>query len=235
MFEGVTSWLGDISCLRNGAWTEEVWRTEHEWMRERHLSDVGWMTQSLAESSHEAWSQLYMQQPLAREAQVSHHLEGQFAALCLPRERHLSDVGWMTQSLAESSHEAWSQLYMQQPLSREAQVSHHLEGQFAALCLPRERHLSDVGWMTQSLAESSHEAWSQLYMQQPLAREHRSRTTWRDSSRRCASMRNCAGGRVVKWDWSRWPVTCGSGTGWMGRGWSGWASTRWTSGARWVG
>ena len=35
-FEGLTSWLGDILCLRSGAWTEEDWRKDWTRKMKRH-------------------------------------------------------------------------------------------------------------------------------------------------------------------------------------------------------
>lgn len=95
-FEGVTSWLGDLSCLRSGAWSEAAWRREHETMLDRHWTERGWEHQPLATSSHEAWTQLYQPHARSREFQVSYYLEGQLAALCLDaelRRRTRGEVG----------------------------------------------------------------------------------------------------------------------------------------------
>ena len=58
-FEGCTSWLGDMLCVRSGAWSEEDWRKDMERKLARHTIRNGSEHESLAESSHDAWIHLY--------------------------------------------------------------------------------------------------------------------------------------------------------------------------------
>jgi len=85
-FEGGTSWLGDILCLRSGAWSQEDWRKD--WMRKmkRHTDRNGMLHESLVESSHDAWIHLYRQNSYSREVQISYYLEGEIAIFCLDVE-----------------------------------------------------------------------------------------------------------------------------------------------------
>lgn len=85
-FEGGTSWLGDILCLRSGAWTQEDWCKD--WMRKmkRHSDRNGMQHESLVESSHDAWIHLYRPNSYSREVQISYYLEGEIAIFCLDVE-----------------------------------------------------------------------------------------------------------------------------------------------------
>ncbi len=85
-FEGATSWLGDMICVRSGAWTEEDWRLDFERKMKRHTANNGMLRESLAESSHDAWIHLYRSGPYTRESQISYYLEGELALLCLDTE-----------------------------------------------------------------------------------------------------------------------------------------------------
>jgi predicted metalloprotease with PDZ domain len=85
-FEGGTSWLGDMICVRSGAWTEEDWRLDFERKMKRHTQANGMHRESLAESSHDAWIHLYRSGPYTRESQISYYLEGELAMLCLDVE-----------------------------------------------------------------------------------------------------------------------------------------------------
>ena len=85
-FEGATSWLGDMICVRSGAWTEEDWRLDFERKMKRHTANNGMLRESLAESSHDAWIHLYRSGPYTRENQISYYLEGELALLCLDTE-----------------------------------------------------------------------------------------------------------------------------------------------------
>jgi len=82
-FEGGTSWLGDMLCVRSGAWSEEDWRKDFERKIKRHLTKNGMHRESLAESSHDAWIHLYRSGPYTRESQISYYLEGELALMCL--------------------------------------------------------------------------------------------------------------------------------------------------------
>jgi len=85
-FEGGTSWLGDMMCVRSGAWSEEDWRIDFERKMKRHTVRNGMHRESLAESSHDAWIHLYRSGPYTRESQISYYLEGELAMLCLDLE-----------------------------------------------------------------------------------------------------------------------------------------------------
>ena len=85
-FEGATSWLGDMICVRSGAWSEEDWRLDFERKMKRHTANNGMLRESLAESSHDAWIHLYRSGPYTRENQISYSLEGELALLCLDVE-----------------------------------------------------------------------------------------------------------------------------------------------------
>jgi len=85
-FEGGTSWLGDMLCVRSGAWTEEDWRKDFARKMKRHMQNNGMTRESLAESSHDAWIHLYRSGPYTRESQISYYLEGELALMCLDVE-----------------------------------------------------------------------------------------------------------------------------------------------------
>ncbi len=57
-FEGGTSWLGDIICVKSGVWSEKDWRKDLERKMKRFNNGRGNEHQSLATSSHEAWIHL---------------------------------------------------------------------------------------------------------------------------------------------------------------------------------
>ena len=85
-FEGATSWLGDVLCVRSGAWSEEDWRKDFLRKMKRHTLRHGMETESLAESSHDAWIHLYRSHSFSRETQISYYLEGELAIFCLDAE-----------------------------------------------------------------------------------------------------------------------------------------------------
>ena len=85
-FEGLTSWLGDIICLRSGAWSEEDWRKDWTRKMKRHTDRNGMAHESLQESSHDAWIHLYRPNSYSREVQISYYLEGEMAIFCLDVE-----------------------------------------------------------------------------------------------------------------------------------------------------
>ena len=85
-FEGCTSWLGDMLCVRSGAWSEEDWRKDMERKLARHTVRNGSEHESLAESSHDAWIHLYRSHSFSREIQISYYLEGELAIFCIDAE-----------------------------------------------------------------------------------------------------------------------------------------------------
>ena len=85
-FEGCTSWLGDMLCVRSGAWSEEDWRKDLLRKMKRHTTRHGMESESLQESSHDAWIHLYRGHSFSRETQISYYLEGELAIMCLDSE-----------------------------------------------------------------------------------------------------------------------------------------------------
>ncbi len=85
-FEGTTSWLGDVLCVRSGAWSEEDWRKDFLRKMKRHTLRHGMEKESLSESSHDAWIHLYRSHSFSRETQISYYLEGELAIFCLDVE-----------------------------------------------------------------------------------------------------------------------------------------------------
>jgi len=85
-FEGGTSWLGDIICVKSGAWSEEDWRKDLERKMKRFNNGSGNEHQSLATSSHEAWIHLYRPHAYSRESTISYYLEGEMVMMCLDAE-----------------------------------------------------------------------------------------------------------------------------------------------------
>ena len=85
-FEGATSWLGDLICLRSGAWDIKDWKDEWKLKLKRHLSNNGSEIESLQESSHDAWIHLYRPNSYARENRISYYLEAELALFCLDVE-----------------------------------------------------------------------------------------------------------------------------------------------------
>ena len=85
-FEGGTSWLGDMLCVRSGAWTEEDWRKDFLRKMKRHTGRNGMAFESLTESSHDAWIHLYRGHAFSRETQISYYLEGELTMMELDME-----------------------------------------------------------------------------------------------------------------------------------------------------
>ena len=101
-FEGGTSWLGDVICVRCGVWSEQDYRDEFKRKMERHLKVSGHGSQSLAESSHEAWIHLYRGHPYSSESQVSYYNDAELALFCLDAEmRRRSGGAGLEQLFAE--------------------------------------------------------------------------------------------------------------------------------------
>jgi predicted metalloprotease with PDZ domain len=85
-FEGGTSWLGDLICLRSGAWDIKDWKEEWKLKIKRHLTNNGSDIESWQESSNDAWIHLYRPNSHARESRISYYLEGELALFCLDVE-----------------------------------------------------------------------------------------------------------------------------------------------------
>ena len=106
-FEGLTSWLGDIICLRSGAWSEDDWNKDWTRKMKRHNDRNGMNHESLQESSHDAWIHLYKPNSYSREVQISYYLEGEMAIFCLDvelRKRSKGQYG-MDDVMARLYHE----------------------------------------------------------------------------------------------------------------------------------
>ena len=85
-FEGVTSWLGDMICLRSGVWSDEDWSTDLKRKLTRFHSMSGWDHQCLSDSSFESWYHLYRPHPHSPETTISYYLQGEIAAMCMDLE-----------------------------------------------------------------------------------------------------------------------------------------------------
>ncbi len=85
-FEGVTSWLGDMMCLRSGVWSDEDWAADLKRKLTRHHGMSGWDHQCLADSSHETWYHLYRPHPHSAETTISYYLQGEIAGMILDLE-----------------------------------------------------------------------------------------------------------------------------------------------------
>ena len=85
-FEGATSWIGDIMCLRSGAWSPEDYFADMKRKLKRHHTRSGSSCQALCEASHEAWIHLYRSHAYSRETQISYYLEGELTMFALDAE-----------------------------------------------------------------------------------------------------------------------------------------------------
>ncbi len=85
-FEGATSWIGDIICLRSGAWSSEDYFADMKRKLKRHHTRSGSTCQALCEASHEAWIHLYRSHSHSRETQISYYLEGELTMFALDAE-----------------------------------------------------------------------------------------------------------------------------------------------------
>jgi predicted metalloprotease with PDZ domain len=85
-FEGGTSWIGDLVCLRSGAWTEQDWKDEFALKLARHRPRNGCAHESLAESSETAWIHLYRGNAFTSERRISYYLQGELAMMALDVE-----------------------------------------------------------------------------------------------------------------------------------------------------
>ena len=92
-FEGGTSWMGDMICLRSGAWDEKQYRKDFTRKLKRHYARNGADYESLAESSHDAWIHLYRRHEFSSERQVNYYLEGELAIFVLDSEMRKRNKG----------------------------------------------------------------------------------------------------------------------------------------------
>ena len=82
-FEGGTSWLGDLICLRSGAWTEDNWK-EFNLKVNRHLNRHGAAHES-GRIQRIGMDHLY-KRPRGPVSGGSFYLEGEFAMMALDVE-----------------------------------------------------------------------------------------------------------------------------------------------------
>ncbi|MBA40422.1 MAG: hypothetical protein CMB17_00825 [Euryarchaeota archaeon] len=95
-FEGVTSWLGDMICLRSGVWSDEDWSADLKRKLTRFHSMSGWDHQCLSDSSFESWYHLYRPHSHSPETTISYYLQGEIAAMCMDlemRKRTKGEIG----------------------------------------------------------------------------------------------------------------------------------------------
>ena len=95
-FEGVTSWLGDMMCLRSGVWSDDDWSADLKRKLTRFHSMSGWDHQCLSDSSFESWYHLYRPHAHSAETTISYYLQGEIAAMCMDlelRKRTKGEVG----------------------------------------------------------------------------------------------------------------------------------------------
>ena len=85
-FEGGTSWIGDLVCLRSGAWSEQDWKDEFALKLARHRPRHGCAHESLAEASETAWVHLYRSNAYTSERRISYYLQGELAMMALDVE-----------------------------------------------------------------------------------------------------------------------------------------------------
>jgi len=82
-FEGFTSYYDDLALLRAGLITQQDWLALTAKNVDAVLRGPGRLTQSLAESSFDAWSKYYRQDENTPNAVVSYYAKGALAALAL--------------------------------------------------------------------------------------------------------------------------------------------------------
>lgn len=82
-FEGITSYYDDLMLLRSGVIDRDAWLELLAHNITRLMRNRGRLTQTLAESSFDAWTKFYKQDENAINAIVSYYNKGALAALCL--------------------------------------------------------------------------------------------------------------------------------------------------------
>ena len=105
LFEGFTSYYDDLMLLRSGIIT----RTEYLALVKKTIASVlrgsGRLTQSVAESSFDAWTKYYRQDENASNAVVSYYTKGSLVALALDLTIRTESAG--TLSLDNVMHALW--------------------------------------------------------------------------------------------------------------------------------
>lgn len=79
VYEGVTTYYGDVILLRSGAWNWEQYTNSFEGDYKRHIENPGRFNYSVAESSWDTWLDGYV--PGVEGRKVSIYMEGMLAAL----------------------------------------------------------------------------------------------------------------------------------------------------------
>jgi predicted metalloprotease with PDZ domain len=82
-FEGITSYYDDLMLLRSGVIDRQSWLELLAQNITRLMRNRGRLSQTLAESSFDAWTKFYKQDENAINAIVSYYNKGALAALCL--------------------------------------------------------------------------------------------------------------------------------------------------------
>jgi predicted metalloprotease with PDZ domain len=83
VFEGITSYYGDLALLKSGVVTLRDWLDLAARMIGKVMRSPGRLRQSLAESSFDAWSKFYRPDENTPNAEVSYYAKGALAALAL--------------------------------------------------------------------------------------------------------------------------------------------------------
>ncbi len=78
VYEGITTYYGDVMLLRSGVWTWEQYTESFKGDLQKHLSNPGRFNYSVAESSFDTWLDGYVPGVLGRK--VSIYTEGMLAA-----------------------------------------------------------------------------------------------------------------------------------------------------------
>jgi predicted metalloprotease with PDZ domain len=79
IYEGITTYYGDLMLWRSGVWTFETYANSLAGDLDRHLNNSGRFNYSLAESSFDTWLDGYV--PGIKGRKVSIYMEGLLAAL----------------------------------------------------------------------------------------------------------------------------------------------------------
>lgn len=128
VYEGVTTYYGDMILLRSGVWNWQQYANSFSSDLQRHLSNPGRFNYSVAESSFDTWIDGYVPGTLGRK--VSIYIEGMLAAL-------IADILIIHHSQGKHSldnvmADLYNHYYKQQKGYTEADYKHLLE-QYAGI------------------------------------------------------------------------------------------------------
>ncbi len=79
VYEGITTYYGDLILLRSGAWSFEQYQTSFNSDLQRHITNEGRFNYSISQSSFDTWLDGYV--PGVKGRKVSIYMEGMLAAL----------------------------------------------------------------------------------------------------------------------------------------------------------